>query len=273
MASVSRIRRVTAGGIAAPMQGLNFPSNGAANSDIGIDWTSTAMLPRFSHTAIWRANYTDQAGYYAVFWHCLSSNAWGTGSSRWEFGTHPHPTDGNHDENGYSTGGSGSSGTVHYHEIANGSDKISDGGSGLVTVKGSWLLQARTCEQVASDYVHKFYPDIEGNSSFVITWTEPVASVASDPGVKFRLGCSPWTESGGTNSETPSGIIRFLLQYDRALSLAEIQTKGARTTDDTSDPDVWYSNINPTPSDVSDKSGQGHDPSWANARRPTLWTG
>jgi len=253
--------------------GLIFPSNGVAGSNIGIDFTSTAMVPRFSHTVIWKANYVQQSGYYAWAWHCLSNNSWGTGSSRWEFGTHPYPADGSHDGSGYSTGGTGSSGTVHYHEIANGSDKISDGGSGLVVVKGSWLSQARTCEQVSTNYVHKYYPDIDGNPSFVITWTEPVASVAADPGVKFRFGCSPWTASGGTNDETPSGTFRHLLQYDRALSLAEIQTKIALTSDDTTDADIWYSNINPTPTDVSDKSGQGHNPAWANANRPTLYTG
>ena len=33
----------------------------------------------------------------------------------------------------------------------------------------------------------------------------------------------------------------------------------------------WYSNINPTPSDVSDKSGAGHSPTWDNANRPGLY--
>ena len=60
--------------------------------------------------------------------------------------------------------------------------------------------------------------------------------------------------------------------YDRALSFAEIQAKLALTSDDTTDPDRWYSNINPTPTDVSDKSGAGHSPTWANANRPTLVT-
>lgn len=35
----------------------------------------------------------------------------------------------------------------------------------------------------------------------------------------------------------------------------------------------WYVNLNPTPSDISDKSGAGHDPAWLNANRPTLWEG
>ena len=34
---------------------------------------------------------------------------------------------------------------------------------------------------------------------------------------------------------------------------------------------TWYINDNPTPTDVTDKSSAGHDPSWANSNRPTLW--
>lgn len=257
---------------AGPSAGLVFPSNNAANSNIGIDWTGADMVPRFSHTAIWKANYTDQAGYYAWAWHCLSSDAWGTGTSLWEYGTHPWPGSSSHDGSGYGTGGTGSGGTVHQHEIANGSDKISDGGSPLQVVKGTWLHQARTCEQVSTNYVHTYYPDIVGNPSFFITWTIATSAPSADPGTKFRFGCSPWTATGTTNDETPSGIFRHLLLYGRALSLVEIQAKLALTADDTTDADRWYSNINPTPSDVSDKSGAGHNPSWANANRPTLWT-
>ena len=33
----------------------------------------------------------------------------------------------------------------------------------------------------------------------------------------------------------------------------------------------WYSNLDPTPADVSDKSGAGHSPTWDNANRPTRW--
>ena len=36
---------------------------------------------------------------------------------------------------------------------------------------------------------------------------------------------------------------------------------------------MWYMNLNPTPSDISDKSGNGHNPAWVGGERPRLWSG
>jgi len=260
------------GGVRPPVTGLIFPSNNVAGSDIGLDWTGSDMVPRLDHTVIWKAKYEQQDGYYAWAWHVFADNAWHGGAG--EYGTHPYPTTATVDGSGYSTGGTGSSGAVHYHEIANGLDKISDGGSPLLVVKDVWLSQARTCETVGSNYVHTYWPDIDGNPSFSITWTTSTApNTGSFGAMKFRFGASPWTATGSANEETPSGTFRHLLQYSRAMSLSEIQAKLALTTNDTTDADRWYSNINPTPSDVADKSGQGHNPSWANSNRPTLYSG
>lgn len=259
------------GGSSEAVAGLIFPSNSVAGSDIGIDFTGADMVPRLGHTIIWKANYAQQTGYYAWCWHVFADNAWHGGSG--EYGCHPYPATGAVDGSGYATGGTGSSGEVHWHEIANGLDKLSDGGSALEVVKGVWLSQARTCETVGSNYVHTFWPDIDGNPSFSITWTTSTAPNTGTFGpMKFRFGASPWTASGSANVETPSGTFRHLLQYSRAMTLSEIQAKLALVNDDTADADRWYSNLNPTPADVSDKSGQDHHPSWANANRPTLYT-
>jgi hypothetical protein len=32
-------------------------------------------------------------------------------------------------------------------------------------------------------------------------------------------------------------------------------------------------NQNPTPTNIADMSGKGHDFAWLNSNRPTLWTG
>jgi hypothetical protein len=34
----------------------------------------------------------------------------------------------------------------------------------------------------------------------------------------------------------------------------------------------WYLNLNPTPTDISDKSGSNNHPVWEGADRPALWT-
>lgn len=263
---------------ASPVYGLIFPSNGEAGGDIGLDWTGANMVPAHSHTAIWKAKYVQQTGYYAVTWHCRAD---GTFAGGWDYiGAHPYPCDGTCNSAGQALN-YGSGFTTHYFELvpAGGSDFIaSDGGSALAVTKAVWYSQARTVELINSgaDVRFRFWPDVENNPSYVIQKTFNVATDAvalSGNALMFRIGASPWTGNGDSNQECPSGTFRHILQYDAALTLAQIQTKLALTSDDTTDPDVWYSNLNPTPSDVSDKSGQGHNPGWANSNRPTLYTG
>jgi hypothetical protein len=232
------------------------------------------MVPRLSHTLIWKANYVQQTGYYALMWHVFADNVWHSGSG--EYGTHPFPCDGSVDGSGYASGGTGSSGTIHYHEIANGSDKISNGGAPLLVTKNQWYTQARTCETSGSNYIHTYWPDVDNNPSFSISWTTTTAPATGTYGpLKFRLGASPWTSSGSANVETPGCIVRFLMQFDQPLSLADIQTEAANEVTHnavTSNgiASIWYSNKSPIPSDVADKQTQrtAHDPSWVNSNRP-----
>lgn len=258
-----------------PQTGLLFPSNNVAGSNIGLDWTGADMVPAHSHTLIWKARYVQQTGYYAVAWHCRADDTFAGGGDY--IGSSPYPCDGTVNGNGQALN-YGAGFTTHYHELVpiGGTDYIaSPGGSALAVSKGVWYSQARTVEVIngGAQVRFRFWPDIAGNPSFVIEQTFNVGDCAlSGAALKFRFGASPWTASGSANSETPSGTLRFLLQYGRAMSLAEIQAKLALTADDTTDPDRWYSNINPAPNDVSDKSGKGHHPAWANANRPTLVT-
>ena len=260
--------------------GLDFPSNDTAGSDIGLDWTGSAMLPRNGHTVVWKYRPVQQNGYYALMWHVRADDTWG--SSQYEFGTHPYPAASSSVESsGQSNSGTGSSGTAHYWEIAGllGGDFLCSpgGGGGTLVVKDAWYTQARQTEVVnvsGTDYVrHRFWPDLDNNPSLVIEQDYPLSGLGSPPTMKFRMGVSPWTASGSANAECPSGVVRHVLMYDAALTLSEIQAKAARVYDDSVavDSRCWYSNINPTPSDVSDKSGAGHSPSWANANRPGLW--
>lgn len=258
-----------------PQTGLLFPSNNVAGGNIGLDWTGADMVPAHSHTLIWKARYVQQTGYYAVAWHCRADDTFAGGGDY--IGSSPYPCDGTVNGNGQALN-YGAGFTTHYHELVpiGGTDYIaSPGGSALAVSKGVWYSQARTVEVIngGAQVRFRFWPDIAGNPSFVIEQTFNVGDCAlSGAALKFRFGASPWTASGSANSETPSGTLRHLMLYNRALSLAEVQAKLAMTSDDTTDPDRWYSNINPTPNDVSDKSGKGHHPAWANANRPTLVT-
>jgi hypothetical protein len=67
-------------------------------------------------------------------------------------------------------------------------------------------------------------------------------------------------------------VLRGIQIYSTKLSLADIQ---AEIDNPLSTPagatSIWYMNLNPTPTDISDKSGKGHNPSWVGDLRPTLW--
>jgi hypothetical protein len=72
--------------------------------------------------------------------------------------------------------------------------------------------------------------------------------------------------------------MRGIRQFNAALALADIQAEIAAIGNNAAasaagQGATWYINDNPTPSDVTDKSGAGHNPVWANANRPTQWNG
>lgn len=266
-----------------PQTGLIFLQNNAVNSDIEIRWSGANMVSRTTHTIIWKANYTQQTGYYATAWHSqIIPDTFP--ASVYEYGTHPFPSAaGAHDGNGQCIDGTGSVGTVHYYEIAGlgASDFIcTAGGSPLIVTKGTWVLQARTCEIVSGTILrHTFYPDLTNFPAYSIVQDNLVANLPGTPtNPCFQFACSPWRADHpdpGKNDETPFGTLRGFAQFSARLNVTDIQTEG---NSDSNSPQtsagsasVWYINKNPTPSDVSDKSGAGHSPSYTNSNRPTQY--
>jgi hypothetical protein len=263
---------------------LIFPSNGVPGSDIRLVWSGAAMLPRRTHTVLWKAKHRQQLGYYATIWHTSNDGTWH--ASWFEYGTHAYPTTGTIDSTGQSTGGTGSSGAVHFFEIAGlgASDFIASAGSSATypLVADVWLTQARTAAIVSANgktvVRHRFWPDVTKPTAFIEqdaleAAVDQAAAAAVAPA--FIIGCSPWTATGSTNSETPSATLRGFALFSAALSIADIATESASESNTpvtaAGKTSVWYENKNPTPSDVSDKSGAGHSPTWANANRPTLY--
>lgn len=81
-----------------------------------------------------------------------------------------------------------------------------------------------------------------------------------------------WGTSGQGN-EVCDGILRGIQIYNNKLSLSDIQHEiDSPLSTRAGASSIWYLNINPTPSDISDKSGQGHDPEWVGDERPSLYT-
>lgn len=281
---------------AATITALSFPSNGVSGGDIRLVWDGANLLPREEHTAIWRYNPVQQSGFYAVAWHSVNTGSWDGGEYSW--GTHPYPdANGTVDAGGRRQNGTGSVGAVHYWEqaglgIADDFLTSPGGTNGLLVVKDHWYVQVRKVRIVPSGadsglMEHIFIPDLIGNPSFVIRQffyslndNPPIAEVGVYPGPAgstpaFYFGASDWTASGTANDETPSGKLRGIQLYDAWLADADVALEAANTSNTpvtvAGIANVWYMNQNPTPTDVTDKSGAGHNPTWANANRPTEW--
>lgn len=263
--------------------GMSFPANATANSNMWLQWTGADLLSRTDHTAIWKANYTQQAGYYATAWHTELGNLWEDHTNHtYDFGTHPFPCDGTFDGSNAALVGTGDAGTVHYYEIAGvvgAVDTIGDATSAanLVT-KGGWVTSARTCVTSGGNLVHKYWPDITAPTRY-ITVTITSASLNSPSSPAFLFGCSPWRAnipSSGQSDETHYGILRGIKLFSSALSITDITTEDGSGLNSAvtaaGQASVWYMNISPTPTDVTDKSGAGHNPAWTNANRPTLYS-
>lgn len=264
--------------------GLIFPLNNVANSSIRLEWGGANLLSRTTHTAIWKAKYAQQTGYYAWGWHTQITGSFP--ASQYEYGTHPFPCDGTFDGTGQALGGTAGAGTVHYYEIAalGASDFIATaGGSAYLVTKGIFYTQARTCEIVGGVTLrHKFYPDVVGNPGNVIVQDILLSSLPASPTAPiFAFGSSPWRDDSGgsgpgSTDESPGGTFRSFALFSAALSIADITTEAASDSNSAQTgagaAATWYINKNPTPTDITDKSGAGHTPVWANANRPTLYT-
>ena len=85
----------------------------------------------------------------------------------------------------------------------------------------------------------------------------------------LTFGDAPWQPG----RELLSGILRGIQIYSDLLTTGEMLSEASvpfSTTAGTNN--IWYLNMNPTPTDISDKSGQGHNPVWVGGLRPTLYS-
>ena len=235
--------------------GLNFPSNGSTSSDIRFRFTGANLLPMYPATYIWRVNLRQQSGYYTTFF-------WGpdgsfTGGNY--YGAHPYPV------------GSPTA-TTHKWELSiNGGDFVNDAnGHSTQLGYGSWKTQAMRVVDNGSNKVHEFYWDLPDTSKVIRVTLD--RSYGSSPGSNSALtfGDAPWN----LGNERLSGLLRGVQLYSAALSVDDIVNE-ANTPLITSAGNnaIWYINMNPTPTDISDKSGKGHNPAWVSSGRPALWTG
>lgn len=258
--------------------GLDFPSNGAAPSSafVAFQFLNPHLngLPMWGPanagvTYVWKYRPRQQAGYYVTLW--WSNNGtfeWNAGKPDSYYGAHPYPR------------GGGTGTTTHDWEIGGmdyGADWISTlSGSSKLVVKDRWYAQAlRIVVNGDGTKTAWFYTDLPSTApGDVIKVTSPsYFGNSNPPAPALTFGDSPWFAN--YQHERLSGVLRGIKIFSKGISesdtLAESATDALATSEGTAN--IWYLNSNPTPADISDKSGRGHHPVWAQpANRAALWT-
>lgn len=253
----------------ATISGLHWNvDNNAGNSDVRLVWGTPP--PRWPLTILYKYSPHPHNDYYAVFWYTSDDENY-SGQSYYNGGT-PYPL--------------GGSGSTHYWEIAHdGTDSYTD-----LVVKDVWYPQAFSSQlDISGDLQYVYYWAVDSGTTS--TWTQTASTTAgalsacactattwSGGGYVIELGASPWRRDAvgsGTNDETLYGVIRDIQIFDTVLSASEIATEMATESNaaitEVGQRHLWYSNMDPIPTDVTDKSGSGNDPTWANANRPIQW--
>lgn len=248
---------VTASAGPGSLAGLDFPGNVAFPSPSPssiLAWnqlrSGTAPLAASPATYIWRAYPRPNKDTYGSFWTFLfharyQTDSFNQSSTNEYYGMHPYPDPGN---------------GVNKWEISDyGSDLYRD----PVTFN-QWYIQVAVIYESGGRVYHTYYWNWPNTTTDVVADNGATMPAASDPAI--IIGDAPWNQG----FEIPNAILRGFQFYDVALTPAqiaqEVASPGSVRT-------PWYLNLNPTPGDVSDKSGNGHNPGWVGPGRPGLWTG
>lgn len=237
--------------------GLDFP--GAAATTGTIRFRFTNPLAQYPATYIWRVYPRSQPHYYTTFfWGNDGEFWWDNGNPNSYYGAHPYPSPSPNQVPAQDVG-------PRFWEVSvDGLDVLSP-----TTVEyNRWHTQALRVWSDSSGKHHEFYWDLPDTSK-VIRYTASVNYANSPPpSPALTFGDAPWNPS----NEILYGILRGIQVYRSSLSLQDILTESEQplsTAPGASN--IWYMNLNPTPTDISDKSGAGHNPSWVGSLRPQLW--
>jgi hypothetical protein len=259
--SVAQSVQVTVVG-SGGVTGLDFPANQPYAGDVRFRFTGSNLLDPYPATYIWRVNVRQQPGYYTTFF-------WGPDgpfTAQSYYGAHPYPD------------GGGSSTLTHKWEVSiEGTDTVTDvNGHNTAIRYGDWHTQALVVRRVNTDEVEaSFYWDLPDTTKLIrhtTQYTDYANTFGSRPysGMALSFGDAPWA----LGSERLNGILRGIQIYSAQLSLSEVLSEvSAPLSTPTGSSAIWYLNLNPTPTDITDKSGRGHHPTWAGALRPSLWVG
>lgn len=230
---------------------INFPST--SPSAIMV-WNAAisggAPFAAYPATYIWRAfprhNKDASGSYWTFLFHAkYQTGAFDQGNVNEYYGMHPYPDS--------------FDGGVNKWEIsADAGDFFTD-----AVVFDQWYQQVVVVSKDGSNTHHKYYWNWPNVTTQVQSFDGNLHAAATNPAI--IIGDAPWNRG----NENPNAILRGLQFYDVALSEAEIAQEIAAPA---SFRTPWYQNLNPKPTDITDKSGSGHHPQWVDANRPAEWS-
>lgn len=146
-------------------------------------------------------------------------------------------------------------------------------GASFDVTKDVWHAQAFVAWGASGvNKQHTFYwdlPNVDSGHKLAYTSASGSYGDTNPPSPALTFGDAPWNPG----AESLCGIFRSLAIYNDKLSEADILSElNSPLSTVAGAASIWYLNLNPTPDDITDKSGNGHDPSWVSAYRPTLYT-
>ena len=235
------------------LTGLDFPGNVAVPDGQTMRFDFTAPFAAYPATYIWRVYPRAQEGYYTSFFHANNSPAFNNQYQYYGFHPYPDPPP-------------PLMGTQKWEiSVAGGYDITGD-----PVVFSRWYQQVAVVSKIIGGIGIKdsarytFYWDWP-DTTHKIGWVDSIFTNAA-PNPAIMVGDNPWNPG----AEVYDGVMRGFQFYDRQLTPSQIAQEIA-VPGSVFQP--WYLNLNPTPTDIFDKSGNRHDPSWVGNLRPTLWTG
>jgi hypothetical protein len=244
---------------AVAITGLDFPGSDAVSSTMRFRFLNPLAV--YPATYIWQAYPRRQPYYFTTFFwgnddgqNNLSTFYWDNGNANTFYGAHPYPIYPNY--------------TSHKWEIA--TDYAGDYVSSENVVYDRWYTQALVTWSDSNGNKHTdFYWDLPDISKVVTHTTASNYGNKNPPVPALTFGDAPWNPG----REVYNGILRAFRVYSTNLSVSDILSESSSPLSTSAGASkIWYLNMNPTPSDISDKSGAGHNPSWVGSERPGLYT-
>lgn len=243
---------------ASPSFGLDWPGDGAVRRM--LFWSNP--FPIYDATYVFKVfprkktvPTNSPTGYYTTFfWGNNGTFVWDGGAANTYYGAHPYPVPPPNGPGQWEI-------SVYANDYVTGSE----------VQWGRWYTQVfRAWRESPSTTHHEFYWDWPDTTK-VITHTIVDSNWAdrNPPTPAIVMGQAPnlngasW--GGYPGWEEFNGIIRGIQIYSGLLSLSDVQSEIVTPQSTAAGRSlIWYLNLDPRPSDVTDKktAGAPHNPSW-----------